>query len=1281
MKKILVNASLFIITVIAIFGFKTDVNAAAAACEAIGITDSNKCRVTADGRVIIAADDYQNIDDATTTEKENVSTAGRYAGGIPTNYFSDIGVSAPWNRYMAYRDTYRILFCLDAQHEGDHELYVSRFLLDTSFSAEYKAFDVAVMDVLINSDGSILNTLNQDTASEYVSKLLAIRALGYVFGFYFVPSNPEYTSLYQASFTTIDDWLTYSSTYYDELNSTLQRVAGRSLSPRSTFQQFPGKRYSGAPVDTARSYFYDALQAANEYLLNLESNNSSVDAGSVAPIATDVTVDQRPEGNYVEKDVTHTILVSGLANNGDNTFTINGIEFTDGIIYDGLLEAQITSIQIGNNTPITNQATINNLLGENLLSSAFNYDFTNTTEIKITVHFGGYETAVDDTIETLNCAQSPIKYYIDGTYSTNEFGEYSDYIGIIWYSPDYNPGRNMQRFVSIEAGSSENTGEGYWSSSYETYLIDACDCDDLIEACAAEAEQTGNLSGTACQELLAADCGECAELEIECNVLGDQAACQRYGAVCDVACGTDVDTFECCDNQNNLIISAYDNHTVNVSAPYPNSEYACFVSQIDGQVDANGDDAASTVEGAEDDEGNSYTLDQNRYCVVSCKEDYTMTMPTAKLVNAGRYFTFSAAVEGTKTCYTNSIDIDLYNQDVTRIIQEMQNAFNEYNKYKTAIDTFSTSAGFVSKYANYRGGCGYCAFAGYVQGITTNLSYTTYTFHLNTSGTLVTVDRVTSSTDTYNFELDYEFDSVDQVRNFVENGSGWRYLQNDGGSDGGCTCCQCCGPLSQCPAEYTSVPATPGQYTSDLATSLTAYRDYWQGVYEDLVAELEDLQAQYEDCSNDSWTSEMNYNTTNAVSGSPYLYYDYDEDYLADFYNNHGQMTSYLNSEYVDDEWYCQQNALSGSYDDSGCSSTTSYTDMRVNYVTCNLNTGRCSQSATMNLPTVQYVKKTSGVDVSYRPSTLFYNIYPSGEITDTADDDNVALENGLPVALNTERGIYRYTINVTDLGEYYNQADINRYGDSGRLIGADTAVINENDYDFVEGDTAHYTCSYLVNMGITDQDYIVCDWDNCTGDNCNANCIGPNCNNTCEGDDCIADCIGAGCIYDADAGTSLIERVVSLTNLFPNGTNSYNWNRDENAKAEATIDEIQSDGNSIYDEDPILSVTLTPSVTRAIKNYNDEAEGHGGYSNDTLICYAMGSYEEIACYSEFISGLIRGNISYGNINYINNADIVNDRSLIMGNNYRTVRDDNTSYFTTWTTGISADDMIGPSWK
>ena len=1270
MTKFFRNTSLFIITLMLIFGFSKNIEAATNDCfTKYGLTDSNECRVTENRTIVVSGNGntYRPLNYATDTRRTSVGTYNRYYQNHPTNFYRDIGINYYVNGslvrngvFTGYRDSNFsdiVMFCLDAQHEGYNPLWASRFLLDTNSSNGRKAFDVAIMDILINDDGSLPTVPTESTITDYWARLVAIRAVEYTFGYYYVGDSSEHLGAFHSGLSLINTWLNEDSSRYDSLNAALKAVGGE-LNSRDSFRINTSSYFSGEATSLAKEYYMNALDAAIEYLHNVNENPIDVDPDSILPVPTEVEVEEREEGDFVSKDVVHTIKVSGLANNGQNSFVINGLKFVDNEVYTGL-NAYISSIQIGNEEPISGRENVLQILNQDLLSGNYSYDFTEETEIKITVHFEGYETVNDGySIEALKCGQAPIKYYIDGTSTSSEFGKYSDYVAVIWY----NNQAESQRYLSIEKAG-DNSNESRWVSDYETYLIDACDCDDLIEACIA----SGDYYSEECDELREADCGECAELEIMCHygVTSSEHPdpCAEYGAVCEVECPTTVDNFNCCDASNNLVVSPLDNWPVNIKGPTGDKIYACFVSQIDGQVQLQGTGiGAETVSGAVDDVDNSYTLDQNRYCVVSCKEDYLMTMPTAKLVNAGRYFTFKASIDGTKTCYTNTIDRDLYEEDILAAQQRLVEALNAYKYWEAASNT---------KIEIQRGYCGYCSGGSY---------YDQYAY-------------VDTKADYYNFR---------DVGNGVGNitlSSQDVYETSDISNH--CTGSQCCYSSKDCGGCCYS--AYTGHTSYDVEGNLAGIIEQKFGSAKgELIKAQENyfnIIKEYNKCS--EWTTELQYDKEN-----PHVYYDYEESYLDDLANGYGDMTEVISNKNTS-EWYCNSNVSSSGSENQaqlsssgnngidyskcslGTSSSQKYTT--INYVYCDTDgCGRNKAESAQDVSDARYKKITSSVSANYVPSTLFYNIYPSGEITNTSADDNVAIENGLPVSLSTKRGIYKYTVNIDSLGEYYDTGsafDGIDNGDSGRLIASDkddNSVINKDEYgDFVdENGTVQYACSYLVNMGITDEDTIVCDFDTlCTGDDCIADCIGPNCDYTCNGENCIADCIGAGCIYDSDAGTSLIERVVSLSNLFPNGTNSYNWNRDMNDKAAATIDEIEDAGNAIYNEEPILSVTITPSVARAIKQYNDDAEAYGGYSNSTLSCYALDGYEEIACYSSFITGLLEGYVEYDGVNYINNIDVINDRSLIMGNNYRTIRDNNTEYFTTWSAGISEDDMIGPSWK
>lgn len=1254
MKK-LRNASLFVITLLLLIVFTPTVYAFTnepASCEGY---DSNQCRSTKNGNIFSANSVINQLRSSTSTSKVIVGTNNRYtAKGNPTNYYRDIGIKYVVNGstvnngyFSSYYDKYvgSALFCLDAQYEGYNPLYAERFLLDTSYSVKVKAFDVAVMSVLV--DNGILGSPSSDI-EEYFSRLIAIRGLLYTFGLYNT-ANLEYIGAFYSNLTAVNTWLTENSSYYDNLNSALSAAGAGSLSPRSTFSAHPNYYFgvnSGDAMTNAKNYYFNALQKATEYVNNL-SSLADIDTTSVLPVPSEVEEIETSDGLFVQKDVVHTVIVSNLT--PEDKFIIGkgttgtGVSFANNTQYDGLT-AYISSIEIENGPIWTNRSEIEALLDRDLVALGY-FKENSVTTVKITVHFEGYETTTNDRIEKLKCGQAPIKYSIGGSSTNSEFGEYGNYVGVIWYSGE----KESQRYVGIYESEGNSTP---WTSSYETYLIDACDCDDLIEACIA----SENINSSECDELFEADCGECAELEVEC-AFGDDDACEEFGAVCEVECPTEVDNFNCCDADNNLIVSPLDNHEVNINGP--DDVYACFVSQIDGQVDRNGDKGAAdkgSVPGAVDEEGNSYTLEQNKYCVVSCKEDYAMTMPTAKLVNAGRYFTFSAAVEGTKTCYTNTIDRDLYNKDIEQAQKDLVDAYNTWSRLYAFENTNFTDRQSHSHSVSVNCHRGTCTPPEGSSSCTPPCLSSS-----RTCTPYVTAHKVVKY-ETYDYDGHLIVKDEDIQFGYTTASS-----------------CSCGGGSGSCGTNVSPEADYEAQFGGKLETAASILQAAREN-YENIIDE-------YNSCS--EWETEINY-----TADEPFVHYDYEESYLNDLRYDYGYMDASISGK-DNSEWYCNGRSsgrynykygeVDSNYDESLCYGANSYHTNKIEYLYCEDSSKNGCYFKPEDISDATYKKVTSTVEASYKPSTLFYNVYPSGEIIRADEgedrDDAVALENKLPVSLSTERGMYKYTINMTDLGEYYDDN-----GKIGRLIGGKTAVINEDEYgDFVDKDgNVQYACAYLVNMGITDADTIVCDFDTeCTGDDCFGDCIGPNCDYECDGNDCIADCIGAGCIYDSDAGTSLLERVVSLSNLFPNGTNSYNWNRDGNKKAEVTIDEIEDVGNSIYDEEPILSVTITPSVARAIKEYNDEAEKeyNNGYLNSTLSCYALDGYEEIACYSSFISDLLDGVVSYEGKTFANNLEIVNNRSLIMGNNYRTESDDNFKYFTIWDKGISEEDMIGPSWK
>ena len=507
MKKVLKNTSLFIITLMLIFGFKNSVNAASDACEGY---DSDHCRITAQRGVIISAGgNISQLRNGTTqTYKAQTSVHGRYTpSGNKTNYYGDVGVVHIYNGnklvnsyFQAYDDTKisSALYCLDAQYDGVNPLYASRFLMNSTSAIRTKAFDVAIVSILV--DNGILSTPNSSNIGDYLSRLFALRAVTYTFNLYNT-AGAEYKSAFYANLTLTNDWNNENSSYYDNLNKALAAHGQTSLASRSTFSTHTDSYFqtiTGNVLSNAKIYYYNALVKATEYLNNLGSSQK-VDSTSVLPEPLgEAKKDQLDNGVFVQKDVVHTVLLSNFSEN--DTFIIGkgttgtGISFEENVQYEGLT-SYISSIEIENGPILTNRNEIESILDQNLVELGYIKPNSDVT-VKITVHFEGYESSTDDSIETLKCGQSPIKYFIGGNSTSSEYGEYGNYVATIWYSGE----SQAQRYVGVEP-IKENTGTP-WTSEYETYLIDACDCDDLINACV----ESGDINSEECQELFEADC-------------------------------------------------------------------------------------------------------------------------------------------------------------------------------------------------------------------------------------------------------------------------------------------------------------------------------------------------------------------------------------------------------------------------------------------------------------------------------------------------------------------------------------------------------------------------------------------------------------------------------------------------------------------------------------------------------------------------------------------------------------------------------------------------------
>ena len=1265
MKKVLKGISLFAITIIVGCLFVNCVNAET---RNGSVHSSVTTNVTETTKTTDNSSDFADIGQLIIKKSGNEVT--EYIGdGLPFYRHTESGTGLPF-------------YCLDANLNGYGTLVAKRFLLGDVEPNVY-SYDLAVMHVML-SDAS------------YEIKSLVIRTLTATWNHGRSNTYPGIDdgtlALMKAYYGLALEWIEEDSGIEASYNTILNSFSSGIISSKSTLQsKSGGYTFNQQMVNRAQAkqLFAEALEIAAEYLNSEGQPTVKVENGADW---TKFKTEDTSYGEYHNYQITRKFILSNFTNDGNASFVIDRLEYDLPLEELGVIDQpRFVSIKINGTEYIDNFGGIGSYgaIGQNLLEP-LNSSKTITDEvvIEVTVEFFGAVNVPEEEQSyygNLNCGTQPMDWTMEYTYNdTNINGYFGDYLGIVWEATKNDGQSQHQRFVSIEpiedTGEEEEGIKGKITGSVE--LMDACSCDDLIEACKA----SGDINSTECKELFEANCGECAELEVECE-FGDEEACKEYQETCNVTCGTEVEMFECCDADNNmLIISTDDNHPVNIYGP-ENVE-ACFVSQIDAQKDPEeGYAKEELTPGAKDDVSNSYTKQRNKYCLVSCKEDYAMQMPTAKLVNAGRYFTFKAAVQGTKTCYTNTIARDLYNEDMLEAQVALINAFNNYKDWEAAMEAHKENIDGTYTSSVSPSGCScHAETSDYIAGARTenytyDYFYITDDENINTGvvrgymGTARNSKNVTSVTSSH-FGGSYHDSGGSTCGSRDENG---HCIDTTWECDGDCY--------------YTTI---------DEVRDVAYLEEYIEGEFEKAEQRLEQAQKAYDgivkaynQCS--EWETEIKF-------PKELFTYDYEEDYKVDVKTDFGRMDEDIGS--IDNsEWYCnsqvsengsevkaelvsQGTSREDQYNHCSLRTSSGQNYTTIEYLFC--DTEECSWSldgSYRDVSDARYKKIISTISADYKPATLFYNDYPSGNvgaIEDGMPENAVELENKLPVALDTKRGIYEYSLKISTLGEYYDK----REGDMGRLIGGGNPVINESDYGefFDEEGNVQYICAYLVNMGRLDENFdVVCDWDNCEDGDCTSNCVGPNCDTDedekCYGEDCVSRCIGAGCIYDDDAGSSILERVVSLNNLFPNGTDSYNWNRDENSKAEKTIERIEDAGNSIYEEDPILSVTITPTTARAIREYNDEAEekDRGGYSNATLSCTSVGDYDMIGCYSSFIDDLTKGRLSFGNQTINSNlGDVVNRRSMVMNGNYRS---SSSKYFELWDGAISEYDMLGPSWK
>lgn len=1177
------------------------------------------------------------------------------------------------------------IFCLDAIKKGTKELYAVRFLMDEAEAhASVTAYDAAIMSVLTANATythksitiraiSVLWNYNKTEAGYNLHQSVKDLVEAYSGQVYkWIKEDQEIQNLYLELYEKIDKTIDKKLPNVNIANGSIYDFDGNAITNNGYyFGHNPGTHLVEAEtIRPARNLFAWALRDALNYLNSKE--NASVKEGVTSSSVE--SVEKLGEQDLVSGVITHNFVLKDFTNDGKASFTLSKLLYKYAYkgVEHGAPEVDSITIKNGSNTTkFTKENYSGSFLEVNLLDrSKFNFpelDYSKEITISVGIKIAGYKAVEDEipTKETLKCSNGTLEYQFDYAWqdtSLKAFNKFNNYVGIVWYGTlagGEETDTGNQRFISVETNSNTETDSSTSSSNTNrakgSYTFDlGCEsCNTLISKC-------NSNDNEACSMLEQRnDCG-CEAYQTLCNK-GNNAMCTKLeeDPSCALSsCGTEVvGNFQCCDLDDNILLVETSNKEININGPQ--NVVSCFVNQVDRARTA-----GSTSSLVKDDAGNSYTMLNNRYCTVSCKEDYVLSMPSSKKVNASGYFTFDMSIKGTKSCYTNTIDKnEIFIDDLRDAEDAVKEAYDIYNVAKLIRDAAKSSA-FPKTSETHTGSKSYTYYktkydsdcSGYSSCVSDCKSWSfsdSYCKNACSRSCRKSYGGTCSNTPTTG--TGYSFNAYGGTYYYgVKSISG----PNNYGDSSTSSSCTWSKNYYTRPALSYNKTFNKNNYNRTSSYELTSASSY-EAIVTDALnvlkkanARLEQIISEYEDCS--TFTNEYKYEVK-----AKYSYDDSGKSTTGDMELVSLDKKDSSNAK----EWYCTT-SLTNGYGPGNCrginNESTSMPTRIIRVFKCT-SSGNCSNQ-NIEIPAAKYVSKISTVNASYEPENNRYNYFPSGIIggkNDYPGLSSVPAGNRLSVNLDSGKEIKQYDISISNLGEFYNTKEL------GRLIGGSNAALKDNELLNYINNHATYHCSYLVNMGNIKEGDLECVFDGC-GEPCEFDCVGSLCDPYCSGGTCDNDCVGSGCIYSKDDGLYVYEKEVSLNKLFPEGTDSYNWNRRSNQKASDTVSEIEEKAENVYAEDPILKVTIDGSAAAKIKEYNKE---NPSYSNETMYFKDLGGYQNIAGYSKFIDDLIDG--SYG-------VDI--DSNSIVLTKRNTNNPSQNNYFSIWKK-YSDQSMLGPSWK
>lgn len=690
-----------------------------------------------------------------------------------------------------------------------------------------------------------------------------------------------------------------------------------------------------------------------------------------------------------------------------------------------------------------------------------------------------------------------------------------------------------------------------------------------------------------------------------------------------------------------------------------------------------------------DESGNTYEMMSNNYCSVYCKEDYQMTMPGAQFASSGRYFTTrNVVVSGKKTCYTTSpkgqtddnvtkIDVDTFINDIKKAQQDLVDAYNAYQRELAIKNLRNTATLSESTTKNCNGDE---AKSYKVSG---TIVYDSYKINGYYDDGRAIISKTSNRESYTSSEWGYQYTTTTDTTYEQDPNSASFISPNDlslsrpnsysceelSPSRNGTKRYQCVALVSKNTCRDTSGHYETSGYTSytDKSTPINSRASYttcnkisnnnysctdyifdprnkvgnepnWDSNINTAKAKISDsnnkIQALIKSFS-------LCYTWSTNYCFKPEVTFDYEEQYNSNI--NFAEIKHKVDNDKT--VGVSIEDKINNEYN---YGITNNFTNGSVSYLSGSENGIGNDNSATIytiNGIIATHVKKEANANAEFQNKQAFQTNYPHGTI-DTIGEGATPRKNYhylgaiFPVALNTEYGVYNWTLKFSNIGQVMNDSSCNSLGRLDKVAGSLNTNLGYVCVYVVDCPDCEFSCSCPSNLA---DGYKCIEQQGIHGTVCRI--IPP-----CEGDSCVPSCVGKGCNFCtggdciATSDEKYAYRSVSLNDLFPNNRQpGYNWN---NQKGQDTIKEIEQNGDSAYQTSQ-YSYKLTAENMKKIRDYNKQ----------------------------------QANSFVGVLEYGNNGNSINATSKFLDDG------DKNGYFETikrntqWTTYSNVSGNMGPAWK